>query len=382
MKYFVIIFLLLTPVPEYCQNVPKNRDGGTTENRARAGQALKKSQNVRIVFYNLENLYDPYDDTTKLDDEFTPKGAKRWTFTRFLLKLNHLAKIFIAIGEGESPAIIGMCEVENRYVLNKLIYETPLKKYQYKFIHYESADARGIDVALLYRPSVFRVIYSRNITVQFPFDSLLRTRDILYVKGVLSGNDTLHIFVNHWPSRRGGFTESVPKRRLVAQTLRLAVDTLQRKQEYPYIIIMGDFNDEPDQPAISETLNAGEFSAATTSKSLVNLMIPKMKGINSGTHKFQGKWAILDQFMVSGNFLLDEKGPRTSPGSAQIFQGSFLMEDDPRFLGGKPARTYTGPRYTGGFSDHLPVYLDVWKNESLVLPQRRKDAKKQNETQK
>jgi hypothetical protein len=361
MKCFILFFLNLGPAIVYCQNVPQIRDAGLTENRARANQPLKKSQIVRIVFYNLENLYDPYDDTTKLDDEFTSKGTKRWTFTRFLLKLNHTAKTFIAIGESEAPAIIGMCEVENRYVLNKMIYETPLKKYQYKFIHYESADARGIDVALLYRPSLFTVVFSKNITVQFPFDSLLRTRDILYVKGVLFGIDTVYLFVNHWPSRRGGFTESVPKRRLVAETLRFTLDSLQLIQENPHIIIMGDFNDEPDQPAISETLKAAGFTSRTTSKNLVNLMASKVNRLNEGTHKFQGKWAILDQFMVTGNFILDEKGLKTSPGSAHIFKGSFLMEEDERFLGGKPVRTYTGPRYTGGFSDHLPIYLDVWK---------------------
>jgi hypothetical protein len=338
------------------------QNAGITENHAKVELAERKSQIVRLVFYNLENLYDPYDDTTKMDDEFTSKGIKRWTFSKFLLKLNHLAKTFMAIGGWEPPVVIGMCEVENRYVLNKLIYETPLRKYKYRFIHYESTDARGIDVALLYRPEVFRVLFSRNICIQFPFDSLLRTRDILYVKGVLFSTDTVHIFVNHWPSRRGGFTESVPKRRVVAQTLRSALDTLQQFQINPQIIIMGDFNDEPDQPAIRDVLKAVAYTSQTTSFNIVNLMLPMMKDVNEGTIKYQGKWTILDQFMITGNFLLEENGLRTSPGSAHIFHTSFLMEEDERFLGGKPARTYAGPRYTGGFSDHLPIYLDVWKN--------------------
>jgi endonuclease/exonuclease/phosphatase family metal-dependent hydrolase len=363
MRTFFPVFFLLVTAFSFCQKVTERQDAGILENHAKVDTALKKSQIVRIVFYNLENLYDPYDDTTKLDDEFTSKGMKRWTFSKFLVKLDHLAKTFIAIGGWEPPAMIGMCEVENRYVLNKMIYETPLKKYKYKFIHYESADARGIDVALLYRPDVFKVVFSRNISIQFPFDSFLHTRDILYVKGVLFSTDTVHIFVNHWPSRRGGFTESVPKRRLVAQTLRSALDSLQQNRVDPKIIIMGDFNDEPDQPAICEVLKAEVYSTQTTPASLVNLMLPKMNNGNEGTYKFQGKWAILDQFMVSGNFLLKEKGLQTSPGSVHIFHAAFLMEEDERFLGGKMARTYSGPRYTGGFSDHLPVYLDVWNSD-------------------
>jgi len=362
MRIFYLFFLLLIPFFSLCQKLTKGQDAGISENHAKVDTALKKSQFVRIVFYNLENLYDPYDDTTKLDDEFTSKGMKRWTFSKFLVKLDHLAKTFMAIGGWEPPAVIGMCEVENRYVLNKMIYETPLKKYKYKFIHYESADDRGIDVALLYRPGIFSVVFSRKISIHFPSDSLMHTRDILYVKGVLFTTDTVHIFVNHWPSRRGGFTESVPKRRLVAQTLRSALDSLQQNRD-PQIIIMGDFNDEPDQPAISEVLGAGAYSSRTKHSSLVNLMLPKMNNVNEGTHKFQGKWAILDQFMVSGNLLLKTQGLQTSPESVHIFHAAFLMEEDERFMGGKPVRTYSGPRYTGGFSDHLPVYMDVWSGE-------------------
>ena len=362
MRTLFHVLFSLAPLFSICQKVTERQYGGISENHAKVDTALKKSQIVRIVFYNLENLYDPYDDTTKLDDEFTSKGIKRWTFSKFLLKLDHLAKTFIAIGGWEPPAMVGICEVENRYVLNKMIYETPLKKYKYRFIHYESSDARGIDVAFLYRPEIFRVVFSRNINIHFPSDSLMHTRDILYVKGVIFNTDTVHIFVNHWPSRRGGFTESVPKRRLVAQTLRSALDSLQQNRVDPYIIIMGDFNDEPDQPAICEVLKAEAYSAKTKPTSLVNLMLPKMNNANEGTHKFQGKWAVLDQFMVSGNFLLKGKGLQTSPGSVHIFHATFLMEEDERFLGGKPFRTYSGPRYTGGFSDHLPVYLDVWNS--------------------
>ena len=174
------------------------------ENRANLDSLQIKSQSVRIVFWNVENLYDPYDDTTTLDDEFTSGGAKHWTWSKFTAKLNHIAKTILAIGEWNPPAIIGLCEVENRYVLNKLIYNTPLKPWRYKFVHYESPDRRGVDVAMLYRPAHFRIIATRNVSIRFPFDTLAETREILYVKGVLFSDDTLSVFINHWPSRRGG----------------------------------------------------------------------------------------------------------------------------------------------------------------------------------
>lgn len=358
-----LVLFLLVPLFSFCQQVTKRQQAGITENHARVDLAVQNSQIVRIVFYNLENLYDPHEDTAKPDNEFTSKGLKKWTFGRFFMKLDHLAKVFIAIGGWEPPAMIGVCEVENRYVMNKMVYETPLKKYNYKFIHYESSDARGIDVGLLYRSAIFNVISSRKISIYLHSDSIMHTRDILYVKGVLFTTDTVHIFVNHWPSRLGGYTESQPKRTIVARTLRKVIDTLQQNQPDPHIIIMGDFNDEPDQPVIREVLKADAYSKETTPSSLVNLMLPMMKTMNEGTYKFRGKWSIIDQFMVSGNILSKNNGVQTTPGSVHIYHSKFIMEEDDRFFGEKPFRTYSGPRYLGGFSDHLPVYLDVWSGE-------------------
>lgn len=361
MRPVTTILLFLIPAIILSQKATERQNANLTENHAKVDIAIKNSQTVRIIFYNLENLYDPHFDTTKPLKEFTAEGTKKWTFTKFFVKLNHIAKTFISIGGWEPPAVIGICEVENRYVLNKMIFNTPLKKYNYKFIHYESPDTRGIDVALLYRPSLFHVIYSRKISIYLSADSLMHTRDILYVKGVLFKKDTVHFFVNHWPSRLGGFTESMPKRRIVAQTLRSALDSLQHNQPDSRIIIMGDFNDEPDQFAISEILKAESDSKQTTSSGLVDMMLPLMKNKNEGTYKFQGKWAILDQFMVTGNLLMNKSGLQTSIESVHIFHASFLMEEDERFFGKKPFRTYSGPRYIDGFSDHLPIYLDVWR---------------------
>jgi predicted extracellular nuclease len=360
MKNILFFLIFSFSNSAFPQNLSERQRGTFTENHAKGDARAKNGQFVRVVFYNLENLYDPYDDTTTLDDEFTSKGAKRWTYSKFIVKLEHLSKTFLAIGGWDPPAMIGVCEIENRYVLNKLIYDTPLKKFKYRFVHYNSTDVRGIDVAFLYRPDRFRLLFSRNISIRFPSDSILRTRDILYIKGILFQKDTLNIFINHWPSRRGGFTESVPKRLLVAKTLRSCLDSLQQKHPAASILIMGDFNDDPDQPSIRDVLGARAFTLLTKVDSLVNLMLPKMNHPGTGTHKFQGKWAILDQFIVSGALLLNHKGLHTSMESANIFSQGFLLEEDERALGVKPSRTYSGPRYLGGFSDHLPVYLDLW----------------------
>ena len=358
---FIILFFCL-----FCTFLPGQFSSGkqensTTEKRAKSICSDDKRQNVRVVFYNTENLYDPYNDTTKLDDEFTAKGKKKWTYSKFSFKLTHLAKTMMAIGGHDLPALIGLSEIENRYVMNKIIYESPLKKFHYRFIHYESPDARGIDVALLYRPEKFKPISSRAIRIRFPSDTNLRTREILYVRGILFRKDTLHIFVNHWPSRLGGIIESECRRKFVASVLRGCVDTMFKKNTHINILIMGDFNDEPDQPSIKEVLHAVPYNNATQPDELVNLMYDQQKDWLHGTIKYQGKWTIIDQFIVSGWMINNEDGLHTSPNDARIFQADFLMEKETTFLGSKPLRTYAGPRYIGGFSDHLPIYLDIWK---------------------
>jgi len=332
-----------------------------TEKRARLTFGTDKSQIVRIVFYNTENFYDPYNDTTKLDDEFTAKGKKRWTYSKFSIKLTHLAKTLMALGEGGLPALIGLSEIENRYVMKKIVNESPLKKFRYRYVHYESPDARGIDVALLYRPDLFTMISSRAIRIRFPSDTALKTRDILYVRGIFFHEDTIHVFVNHWPSKLGGISESESRRKYVASVLRKCVDTLFQKNPESNILIMGDFNDEPDQPSINEVLGARPIHPGCRPDELVNLMCDKQQDWTHGTHKFQGKWTIIDQFMVSGSLIIKTSGLHASPEDARIFNPDFLLEKETTFLGTKPLRTYAGPHYIGGFSDHLPIYLDIRK---------------------
>ncbi|MEI6682046.1 MAG: endonuclease [Bacteroidota bacterium] len=330
----------------------------TSENRANLDSIKIKSQNVSIIFWNVENFYDPYDDTTKMDDEFTPAGAKHWTWSKFSTKMNHIAKTLLAIGKWEAPAIIGLCEVENRYVLNKLIYETPLKPWKYRFIHHESPDLRGVDVALLYRPDRFRVLGSQPVAIRFPFDTTAQTREILIVKGILFGIDTLTIFVNHWPSRRGGNLESAPRRNFVAGVLKREVDSVQDEKPCN-ILIIGDFNDEPEDESLRLHLQAATDTNSFDKHQLFNLMGIRNRKHQEGTLKYREQWSTFDQFIVSCTLLKGLAGIKASPGNARVFRSTFLLEEDNTYFGDKLNRSYVGPRYHGGFSDHLPVVVEI-----------------------
>jgi len=331
----------------------------SSENHTNLDSLKIKSQNVSVVFWNVENLYDPYDDTTKLDDEFTSSGAKRWTWSKFNLKLNHVAKTLMAIGGWDAPALVGLCEVENRYVLNKLIYETPLKPWRYKFIHHESPDLRGVDVALIYRPALFQLLNSLSISIRFPFDTLAQTREILMVGGVLFGHDTITLFVNHWPSRRGGYLASQPRRNWVASVLKGLADSVLRLHPGSNILIMGDFNDEPENESLKKILKANTDTTSIHPDTLYNLMGIRNKTRMEGTLKYRDQWSTFDQFVVTGALLNGASGLHAGTRNVSIFRSNYLIEEDNAYFGEKLNRTYTGPRYHGGFSDHLPIRLRI-----------------------
>ena len=311
----------------------------------------EQEKTFRLMFYNVENYFDSFDDTLTNDNEFLPDGIRNWNYSRFLKKRNNIYKTIMAVGEWEPPAIIGLSEVENRFVLNQLVYKTPFSQFDYRIIHEESPDRRGIDVALLFNPKVFQVINHKAITINFPFDKELKTRDILYVKGLVFGRDTLHIFVNHWPSRYGGELFSRPKRIFVAQQLAKHIDSILQENKNAAIVVMGDFNDYPFNQSIKKELKAGK----DLNNRLINLM-PK-NDYTVGTNKYDGQWGILDQIMVSPVLLSQDK-PIFVNGEAQIFDADFLLQEDAKFLGNMPFRTFFGGKYRGGFSDHLPVFVD------------------------
>ncbi len=316
---------------------------------------------IRVAFYNVENLFDTYDDPIKRDDEFLPTGMKGWSGKRYRLKLNQIYRVLSAVGGWEPAGVIGLCELENRFVLEQLLEKTPLREFDYEIVHHESPDKRGIDVGLLYRPEKFKVLHEEALKVIFPFDTTSRTRDILYVKGQVLKRDTVHIFVNHWPSRFGGHLETDPKRDFVAQTIRDKADEVYAKDPKAKIIIMGDLNDAPQDNSVLNVLRTEHEleGLAQSENDLYNLMYEMSENWWAGTHKFQEHWGVLDQIIISPKLVKNPEGLLLKGGQAHIFKADWLMEEEELRIGDKPNRTYLGARYHGGFSDHLPVYIDL-----------------------
>lgn len=308
----------------------------------------------RFAFYNVENLFDVFDDPNKNDEEFTPEGNKKWTKPRYQLKINKLSEVVVGMN---FPDLLGVCEVENEMVLKDWAVNPLLKPHNYKIVHYESPDKRGIDNGFLYKKDKFQVLESAAIAINFPEEIVKNysTRDILYVKGIYLGMDTLHVFINHWPSRRGGLKASEPKRIYVATQLRKKTDQILSRNPNANLLLMGDFNDETDNTSISVTLGAGPADAARK-QYLYNLTQP-LDAAGKGTYRYKENWNMLDQIIVSANLLTGKLAVRT----AQIYQPDFLNYVDKKY-GKRPNKTYGGKNYYGGYSDHYPVFVDVKRN--------------------
>ncbi len=307
-----------------------------------------------IVFYNVENLFDTVDDPQIKDDDFTPEGKKNWTVERYQKKLNDLAKVISSITPENLPAIVGFAEIENKLVLEDLIKTEYLQPGNYKIVHEESPDIRGIDVGLIYNPDDFSYLSHQKIPI--PIESEYKVRDILYVKGILHASDTLHVFVNHWKSRSGGQEATEPQRIQCAKTLRNSVDSVLAVHVNAKILIMGDLNDEPKNKSIYETLQANN---SQEKESLYNLMLPLVDQ-NIGSYSYRGNWNLLDNIIISNNLLSNEEGFAVSSTSGNIFSAEWITFTN---KGGQksPNKTYGGPNYYGGYSDHYPVYIILKK---------------------
>jgi hypothetical protein len=313
---------------------------------------------LRFMFYNVENLFDPFLDTLKVDADFTPDGNKHWTWRKMQHKCGNISRVIIAAGGWEGVELVGLCEVENALVLRQLVNHPLLRPYGYHYLITESPDMRGIDLALLYRPEKVEVVEHRGIRVTNPANPSWATRDILYVKIVTLYADTLHLFLNHWPSRRGGEEVSAPKRALAARTLRYHVDSLMASSPDVNILISGDLNDEPADSSVRNILGAVPADEALPG-SLVNLMWPLyLEG--QGTHAHPDvtglHFNLLDQIIVSENMLKENAKILVM----QPFIGRFPFMMNENASGYEvPYRTYAGPRYMGGFSDHFPVIVNL-----------------------
>ena len=287
-----------------------------------------------IMFWNLENFFYP-------SKENAGDNSRTMTWNRFRTKRDLISKTVIAIKdkEGAYPSLIGLCEVENIKTLKNLVYDTPLSRLGYRILHKDSPDQRGIDVALLYREEEITVIDTSFLRIRS-----FRTRDILYAKLYSQAiEDTVHVFVNHGPAKLGGEKKSANRRQEAASVLGLAVDSIQVAVPDAIIVAMGDFNDSPSSEAL-RTIPLDNLSLKLKDS------LKKAGSPISGTHKFKGGWEMLDQFLAS----------KTASGSVQILAFPHLLQTDKKYLGEKTRRTFTGPRFTAGASDHLPVLMKIF----------------------
>lgn len=344
-----------------CGTKPEKKTGETKKPESKQeNKESKNNRNFTVAFYNVENLFDTEDDPKKRDEDFLPSSKKKWTIDRYQKKLKDLSKVLSAIDKNDLPEIIGLAEVENKKVVEDLAKEKSLSGGNYKVVHEESPDKRGIDVALMYKDDSFKYLFHKAIPIKFSFDKRTTTRDILYVKGVAtSTNETMHIFVNHWSSRRGGQEKSEPKRVQAAKVLRAEVEKIQTKNPNAKIIIVGDMNDEPNNKSIHETLKATGNKSATSGE-LFNLMYEKDKQ-KLGTHSYKGKWGMLDNIIISRSLLKSENGYHTTFDGGKIFKEDWILYNNTKAGHKTPSRTYGGRNYFGGYSDHLPVYVTLSK---------------------
>ncbi|HKJ42301.1 MAG TPA: endonuclease/exonuclease/phosphatase family protein [Sunxiuqinia sp.] len=309
---------------------------------------------IHILFYNTENLFDTSDDPATEDEEFLPEGDRHWTNFRFHTKLNHISKVLLATAGFEPPEIIGLCEVENRGVLEQLAKNTALKNYSYRIIHKDSPDERGIDVGLLYRSDRIQALTYHYIPLLNANHEVEKTREILHAEFLLAGDDTLHVFFNHWPSRYRGQAETEADRMLAATTLREAVLKVLSHTPGARIVIMGDFNDQPKDESLKSGLLATKKDDHAVQDELINLSY----NWKQGTIKYRQTWSIFDQIIVSDGLLRNREW-NTSAENAKVVDLPFLLEHDEKYQGKKLNRTYVGFNYHGGFSDHLPILLEL-----------------------
>ena len=282
---------------------------------------------LTIISYNVENLFDCQHDSLKNDSSFLPDGMHHWSYRRYYAKLDRIAQVVVNISGWNPVPLVGLCEVENAHCLHDLCYR--LKRFNYRYVHYESPDERGVDVALLYDSTQVKILNSKPLPVNLQGD---KTRDILYACCLVNKRDTIHAMVCHLPSLLGGSGATQWKRNMAKQVIQQQIDSIFALHPAANIVVMGDMNSEP-MDDLTGMSNATKDLAKE----------------GKGTHKYQGIWSCLDQFYVSSHLL--EKS------SVSIFSPEWLLEEDTKYLDYQPKRTYVGYRYHDGYSDHLPIVL-------------------------
>jgi hypothetical protein len=330
---------------------------------ATASFAQKNTYKVALVgFYNLENLYDTVNNPVVDDEEFLPASERHYNSSIYMDKIDRLTDVISQMGTEINPdglALLGVAEIENDTVLTDVTKNAKLKNRKWKFVHYDSPDRRGVDVALFYNPKYFRELYSRPLFVQLPGGSKdsYFTRDILYVKGIMDG-DTVHVFVNHWPSRSGGEERSIPARAAAAGTAKKCIDSLNAINPLSKIILMGDLNDDPVSPSLTKVLGAkGKIGDIKTNELFNPWTEMYKKGL--GTSPYQDAWGLFDQVLISGAWLNKEQTGYFYSKQV-LFNREFLVQKTGKYRG-YSKRTWDGMTYNYGYSDHFPVYVMLLK---------------------
>ena len=316
-----------------------------------------------IGFWNVENLYDTLNDQWKNDEDFTPAGTNAWTGQRYWTKIDRLAEVISQMATDITPdglAILGLCEIENKSVVQDLVNSKRLKSRNYQIVHIEGPDVRGVDPSFIYNPVYFKVTKAVSYRVPMVTDSLHKTRDILVVSGLLVG-ESLTVLVNHWPSRRGGELASRPNRNSAAKMARHIADSITSADPKAKVAIMGDFNDDPTNVCVKDIVGTyGELTKVETDKYFNPMEKPFKEG--TGTLAWKDSWNLFDQILLNKSWL--PTGYDTwQYHNVRIFNKEFLKSDFGNFKG-YPFRTYGGASYTGGYSDHFPVFITIAKEDT------------------
>jgi len=320
-----------------------------------ASCSKKTTTSFTFAFYNVENLFDTIDDPNISDEKYLPSSKIAWNTERYNHKINNLTKVISGIDTVAFPALFGLCEVENIDVLKDLINHENLKKAGYNIIHKDSPDGRGIDVALLYNPKVFKPTKTVFIVPDFKVEKEVKTRDILYSKGIVNKKDTLHVFINHWMSRWGGQEETEPFRIDIAKTIKLITDSILSVQPNANILIAGDLNDNPTDTSVLKVLEALEVSNNHKDNTLYNLSFTQFK--NGDGSLYYKSWDMFDQIIVSTAMLTGKNGLKVNSPNQSVYKQDWMLYQ-PKKGPARPSRTAAG-KYFGGFSDHLPVYVGI-----------------------
>ncbi len=313
---------------------------------------------ITVAFYNCENFFDTKDDPKKKDDEYLPEAASKWDETRYNNKLQKVAQVLDSTVAGPAlPNLVGLVEIENNEVLQDLLAKSQFSTKSYGSLATDSPDERSIDCGLLYDKSVFTLVDFKELNATNSALGDYKTRNILFATLKATNGDVFYVFVNHWPSRREGEKESEPRRIYAAEQVRNKINELQKKDPKAKVIVMGDFNDHPDNSSILNTLKANDTPKEKGDLYNAFYTLDKEK---QGTHYYNKEWRVLDQIIVSQGLWNAKKGYSFDPKNAHILRKDFVLFKNAKTGEERPNRTYGSEnKYFNGYSDHLAIYVEL-----------------------